>query len=112
MFRDGAPLSWEKPERIDQMFPIYRWHKYARGVLGDRDSLHVELWAQYLCRAFNERRSGNELLEDLRIAFVRERVLPDYQRTEPERIFLWEHRCGVGGHVPRASAADDAPESK
>jgi hypothetical protein len=109
VFRDGAPLRWEKPERIDRMFPIYRWHKYARGVLGARDSMHVELWAQYLCRAFNERRSASEQLEDLRIAFVRERVLPNYRRTAPERIFLWEHRCGVGGNISRVPAAGNAP---
>ena len=101
-------VSYEKPDSITATYKNEHWHKYleflatledvkdtpqlrAARVVDQREQR--ENFADYLCRAWNERHAGDERLEDLRIIYMRETSLPDYQRPEVERVVLREHSC-------------------
>ncbi len=50
-------------------------------------------FADYLCDAWNAYHAGEERLESLEIAYVRETRLPDYRPPEHERLSLWRQGC-------------------
>ena len=100
---DVREVSYEKPENIAGSVENEKWHKYLEYVtmtefvnteeLRADQKKHREHFSRYLCRAWNERHSGDKHLESLRITYVRETTLPDYQRPETERLLLQKHSC-------------------
>ena len=97
-------VSYEKPENIQRLDNNEHWRKYLEYITTneyiDTAERHADQSEQrknfgdYLCRAWNDRHSGEESLQKLEIIFVREMTLPDYQTSDLERIVLRESTCG------------------
>jgi len=86
-------LSWEKPENVARTLKNKYWRKYLRAIRkGDNEDLR-KYFGRYICREWNARHTGAEQLVDLRIIHMREKTLPDYQRTPPRKVILREHSC-------------------
>ncbi len=67
------------------------WCKYLGEIrLSDNEELR-QPFANYICRQWNARHTGDEQLVDLQLVFMRETTLPDYQLPTPERVILREH---------------------
>jgi hypothetical protein len=58
LLRDGAPLSWDRPEFPAGIFPNHRWRKLFREMAYE-DELGYQVFrrpvAQYLCKEWNRR---------------------------------------------------------
>ncbi|CAN5528813.1 hypothetical protein BH24ACT22_BH24ACT22_07510 [soil metagenome] len=97
-------VSYEKPENIHSLDNNEHWRKYLEYLTTTEYSESRERTAdqreqsqnfsEYLCRAWNERHAGEESLRSLEVVFMREKTLPDYKASDPERITLQEHTCG------------------
>lgn len=85
-------VSWEKPPVVAYETNV-RWNKYLEfmGLVEHADQRPY--FSSYLCRAWNERHTGGERLEGLRIIYMRESTLPDYKTSDIEKVRLWDHRC-------------------
>ncbi|MBV9123865.1 MAG: HTTM domain-containing protein [Planctomycetes bacterium] len=91
LWREGAPVSWEKPAAVAQMYPTERWRKYFLNFYWRDFSSYRPLYARYLWREWNAHHSPDEALTRLDIYFMRETTLPDYQVSTPEKILLFEY---------------------
>jgi hypothetical protein len=90
LFKDGAPVSWEKPEKVRALYHGERWRKYFEFSRNHDDLLY---YGSYLCRKWNETHFDSGQLDNFEIFFMEERTLPDY-RTEPiNKKSIWKHYC-------------------
>ena len=90
---DLHAVSWEKPPSVASTYKNEHWRKYLERIW-DRDYSDQRLYfGQYICREWNARHTGSEQLMDFQITYMLEQTLPDYQRSTPEKVVLWEHRC-------------------
>jgi hypothetical protein len=97
LFRDGAPLSWEKPENISGMYRDERNRKYMMNLLErDRDPSKWQLGAYY-CRAWNaEHPDPSKKLEAFKIIYRRAEILYDGNLGPVSSEMLWQHQCSNG----------------
>jgi hypothetical protein len=91
VFRNGAPVSWEKPKWVPDLYPNERWRKYLENLWTNEN--YRLYYAQYLCRNWNSQNKGNQKLDTFEIFYMLERTLPNYQPPKLEKISLWKHYC-------------------
>ena len=94
IFRDGAPIEWDKPAQVSALFPnAYRW-KYMEYLRLPDLSATLPLYAQHLCRAWNAEHSGGQTLNTFEIDYMEELTPPPGAPTAPPtRITVWMHNC-------------------
>lgn len=92
VFRDGAPVSWEKPKYVAYTYKNQRWQKYMMNLWSRDFSKFREFYAKYLCRSWNESHKGGEQLDHFTIYFMREDTRADGE-APPEKVNLWNHYC-------------------
>lgn len=92
-FRNGATVTWEKPEYVSSTYKNQRWRKYMMNLWAKKNKGHRLYYGRYLCRLWNSQHSGNQKLITFKIYFMREDTLPNYQTSSPQRVLLWTHRC-------------------
>jgi len=92
VFRGGAPVTWTKPKLVAYTYKNQRWQRYMVN-LWNRD-LHAfrRFYGRYLCRSWNEGRTGGAQLDRFTIYFMREDTLP-HGEDVPRRVTLWNHFC-------------------
>ncbi|HEV2706656.1 MAG TPA: DCC1-like thiol-disulfide oxidoreductase family protein [Pyrinomonadaceae bacterium] len=94
LFRDGAPVSWEKPARVSALFANAYRQKYMENLLSPHLSGTLLLYGQHLCRKWNAEHSGGETLNTFEINYVEELTPPPGEPTAPpRRISVWKHNC-------------------
>ncbi len=86
-------LSWKKPENVAGTLKNKYWRKYLRAIQKEDNEDLRKYFGRYICREWNARHTGAEQLVDLRLIHMREKTLPDYRRTAPQEVILWEQRC-------------------
>ena len=92
LFSGGAPVSWEKPQRVAQMYPNQRWRKYMMN-LWKKDYRHHRLYyGRYLCREWNSTHGAAAQLSTLQIYFMKETTQLDTP-SAPQKTLLWSHEC-------------------
>lgn len=89
--RGGKPVSWEKPPLVSSLYPNQHWQKYMQ-AMALRPAV-LPPFASYMCRQWNEGRTGEERVKEVEMFFMYEKTLPDYQFFEPKKIFLWKEQC-------------------
>lgn len=93
LFRDGAPVTWDKPELVSAMYPNSRWRKYMMNLRRDDFSTQVINFGRYLCRRWNDTHTGDARLNTFRIYYMQEFTLPEGRTRPIEKIHLWRHYC-------------------
>lgn len=87
-------VSWEKPQNVSDTFKNEHWRKYLEKLQGDEQFVDQRLYlGGYICRAWNERHTGSEQLETLKITYMLEMTLPNFETPTPEKVVLSEHEC-------------------
>jgi hypothetical protein len=93
LFRQGAPVRWEKPALASREYPNDHWRKYLINLWG-RDNADYRLYyGQYLCRDWNSRHTGDQQLDTFKMYYMLEETQPNYQPSAVEPVLLWEHFC-------------------
>lgn len=89
--REG--VSWERPQDIASTLKNKYWRKYLSSLQSEDRADLRKYFGRYICREWNARHTGAEQLVELQIVYVKAKMLPDYQRTAPQKVVLQEHNC-------------------
>jgi hypothetical protein len=93
LFSGMYGVDWTKPSYASKTYKNFRWRKYMMALWEkeyQRDRLY---YAQYLCREWNSRHSGDYKLEELAVFYVLETTLPDYRPPRPQKTLYVKHKC-------------------
>ena len=88
VYRDGVPLSWERPPRIADHYINRRWRIYLWGITRVDRPAYRKYYAAYLCRQWEERHE--QVLESFDIVLMHQKTNADYTVSAPERLILFE----------------------
>lgn len=91
LFRDGAPVSWDRPDSIAATYRDRRWRRFYWMVTGKDHTEIRRHYAQYLCREWDQRH--DEVLTNFQIVFMYEVANPDLTVSAPQKMVLWEQKC-------------------
>lgn len=89
LFRDGAPLNWNKPILLSETYKNERWQKYTLNLYSNSDAAHRPYYAAYLKRRWNDTHPQAEHVVDLQIVYMREDSVPGQTDVIPKKIVLW-----------------------
>lgn len=93
LWRDGAPVTYEKPELVSAMYANQRWRKYMRNVWLKKYKKSRLYLGKWVCRSWNADHRGKESLKEFKIIFMREDSLPNREEKEPRQVEIWTHDC-------------------
>ena len=81
--RSGNPIDYQKPERVADLVKNDRWRKYGELIIM-RDNAHFRPYlCNYLLEDWNSSHPG-EPVTHLKVIYMHELSLPDYQTAEIE----------------------------
>jgi hypothetical protein len=86
-------VSNEKPQDVPASYKNEHWRKYLENIYKQDFADQRLYFGQYMCREWNARHLGADSLKTFRIIYMREMTLPDYRRSELEKLDLWNHTC-------------------
>jgi hypothetical protein len=92
IFRNGAPLSWERPKLISADYSNYHWRIYLVALFNHSYLGWRPFYADYLVREWNKSHGEGEQLEDLQIYYMHEGVLPETNHSDriATKLFVWQ----------------------
>lgn len=95
LFRDGAPVSWEKPEWVIDLFPYYRHVMYFRQLIDHRDTPGQPQWAafiDYMIRQWNAAHDPAQHVREVEVIWMREfSPLPGHVQQPATPVHLYTH---------------------
>ncbi|KAM9980601.1 hypothetical protein ACTFIY_002906 [Dictyostelium cf. discoideum] len=93
-FEINTVVNFEKPDPFYKSYGNHRWFKYYENGYnqGNSDSLRLE-HGKYICREFNSRHFGDEMLYKFSVYFVYEFQNLDGTVGEKSHSSLWNHIC-------------------
>jgi hypothetical protein len=86
-------VSWEQPQDVNGTFKNEHWRKYMENINKKKYADQRPYFGQYICRQWNARHAGSEQLRTFQITYMRETTLPNYQRSMPQKVVMWEGSC-------------------
>jgi hypothetical protein len=89
VFSEGKPVDTRKPENVVSLFKNDRWRKYTENMILTYHSFMRGYFCNYYKRIWNESHTGRKI-KALRIIYMSEFTLPDYQYSKPDPEILWE----------------------
>ena len=95
LWRQGRPVSWDKPQDLYKMYPNEFWQKYMTNLArAHRDPLYRNYFAKFLCRQWNKSHdAASDKLLSFEIYYIIEQNLPNYQVAAPRKANLWAYQC-------------------
>ena len=93
LFNDGKPLTWKKPRLVSATFVTDRWRKFMLSLYQEEGDDYLLNYGKYLCRQWNGTHYGNDTLETLEVAFMREDILATGGKMPSRKVSLWRHEC-------------------
>ena len=92
VFRNGEPVSWNKPDSVAVTYINRRWRRYLWTVTRTDSAAYRKYFGAYLCREWA--RSHSEVLQDLDIVLMYEVANLDHTVTPAAKMVLWkDHKC-------------------
>jgi len=91
IFRGGQPVTFSKPTYGSLEFKNHRWVKFHEN-LRSRPFLQSG-YARQLCRDWNRRHRGGEILEELEIIYVLEVTQPAPEYSPIEKQSKYKYKC-------------------
>lgn len=101
LFRDGAPLSFEKPSVVYDIYPRPRWRRYFLSLWPDGGAIYRRPYAEYLCRTGNAERAEGQKIARLEVIYMLEWTpAPEEPQAavRPVSLIAWD--CEKGTSVP------------
>ncbi|MBA3663859.1 MAG: HTTM domain-containing protein [Bacteroidetes bacterium] len=88
VFQEGKEIDYKKPGSVTSLFKNDRWRKYTENMILKYNSFMRGYFCNYYKRIWND--NSSEKIKALRIVYMSEFTLPDYQYSRPSREVLWE----------------------
>jgi hypothetical protein len=95
ILRKGAPLNWDKPKSVPATIPNVRWRKYLDWIAIEWSTDYRAYYGRYLCQQWNSHHRKEKTLASLRVYYLRQKILANFQKSSPEKILLWEGTCSM-----------------
>ena len=89
LWRNGAPVNWEKPELISAMYKNDRWRKYMVVLAAAVNTDRRLYFARYLCNRWNQSHPRAKQILSMQMYLMEEDVLSDYRLSTPRPVLLW-----------------------
>lgn len=94
LFKEGKPVSWEKPSLISKMFKNDRWKAFVMSLYLDEENNETFLkhYAWYLIDQWNEKNPPKKHLHSFDIVFMLKTT--SLEESLPlQKVILWHHDC-------------------
>ncbi|MFN3404813.1 MAG: HTTM domain-containing protein [Cytophagaceae bacterium] len=88
LYLNKDSVTYEKPDYIAGTFKNDRWRKYHENLLFRDNDIFRHYYCSYLMRRWNN--SHEDKLTNLKIIYMKEFTLPDYQESVPVKEVLCE----------------------
>jgi hypothetical protein len=69
------------------------WRRYMMDMATSPHTDYRMTFAQYLCRDWNTRHTGDQRVDTFDIDFMMQANLPNGKKAETQKIMLWRHYC-------------------
>lgn len=95
LFKDGAPLTWDKPPLLSATYKNDRWRSYMINLWffdEDREVL-LPIYADYLCRQWNMNHEYSKQLLSFDIDFMLKINNIEEPPMVPEKVVMWQQQC-------------------
>lgn len=89
LLNPGMSLHYRKPRYVVSMYKNDRWRKFAENLIMADNEFMRGYFCNYYKRNWNEK-NPEQKITILRIIYMSELTLPDYQYSEPQKVLLWE----------------------
>jgi hypothetical protein len=87
------PVSYAKPQDVRATYKNEHWRKYLKNLYDDDHADQRIYLADYVCDQWNARHTGGDALESLRIIYMLDLTLPDYEQSKPKKVELGSYTC-------------------
>ncbi len=92
VFRNGAPLSWDRPASVADSYLNRRWRRYLWTVTQVNSAAYRKYFAAYLCRDWD--RKHDDVLESLDIVLMHQVATREHTITPVDKMVLMEgYKC-------------------
>jgi hypothetical protein len=91
LFRDGAPLTWDKPPLVSATYKNEHWRKYMMNIGCPANEFLRPPLCRYLVRTWNARHPEEQAVLGVTVYCMRQETLPDFTLTPPEKHVLAEY---------------------
>ncbi len=95
LFREGQPVSWEKPASISTMYNNDRWRKYMMNLWMKAQYKHRGYLSDYLCHHWNENHPPWQQVTKIKIYYMLKLTKEDLTEAEPQRVLIWAQKCSL-----------------
>jgi len=93
LFKDGGPVSYERPERVATTYPNTRWSKYLRTVRKPKYRNALKHYVRWKWREWDRDQPQERKLREFKVIFMLEANLPDWQTAPVKPLTLWTQDC-------------------
>lgn len=84
LLRQGQPVDYNKPKRVADLVKNDRWRKYGENIIMKDNSQVRPYFCNFLLNEWNSA-NAEQLVKQLKIIYMHEETLPDYQTAEVEQ---------------------------
>ncbi len=85
------PVSYAKPAVVAEFFPDDRWRKYHENILFVNNNHYRLYYCAYLTNQWNKKQTSKDnLIPNLKIIYMKQVSLPDYQEATPKKEILFD----------------------
>jgi predicted DCC family thiol-disulfide oxidoreductase YuxK len=81
-----------KPESVSGMFKTTRWSKYYRSLRKGKYRKLIPYFIRYYVKDWNRHHPTDKHIRFMKMMFIHEKTLPDYQVPELEEVILWQYK--------------------
>lgn len=87
-------VSFDRPADIYETYQSEDWRKFLDNLSGSRDEKYLLALGRYLCRKWNNEKSGDQNLMTFKLYFMQEWTNPPHMAQSPvKKLQLWNHSC-------------------
>jgi len=93
IFKNGAPINWDRPERIATTYRNTRWSKYLRTIRQPKYKMAMKHYVSWLWRDWDNNHPKEQRLKQFEFVFVMETNMENWETAPPKRMSLWSQDC-------------------
>jgi hypothetical protein len=90
LFRGGAPVSYEKPEHVGDLYESPRWRKYTHNLIARQGIKHRRAYAAMHVRRWNANKPASKHVKHIEIIRMVEETQLDLSEAPPRKDLIWE----------------------
>lgn len=91
---NNKEVTFDRPESFFATYSSDDWMKFMDNLQATRDEGYLRLLGKHLCRKWNSKHSGGEILETFRLHFMQEWTNgPQEEKAPINKLTLWNHSC-------------------